>query len=84
MVEGLTIVGELKGKPDWGKMLDTSFLPAKLQAPVPAGSQKLSAVDFAVRCCYRVPSFRSLGTSRSRASGLHEGVDVVVRDARFP
>lgn len=28
MVEGLQITGQLKEAPDWGKMVDTSFLPA--------------------------------------------------------
>jgi NitT/TauT family transport system substrate-binding protein len=31
MVEGLAIVGEMKGKPDWPKLVDASFLPADLQ-----------------------------------------------------
>lgn len=30
MVEGLAIVGTLKGKPDWSKMVDTAFLPPDL------------------------------------------------------
>lgn len=34
MVEGLNIVGTLKGKADWPKMVDTAFLPANLQKPV--------------------------------------------------
>jgi len=32
MVEGLRIVGKLKGPMDWGKVVDTSFLPKDLQA----------------------------------------------------
>ena len=32
MVEGLQIVGQLKGPVDWPKMIDSSFLPADLQA----------------------------------------------------
>lgn len=31
MVEGLQIVGKQKGKVDWSKIVDTSFLPADLQ-----------------------------------------------------
>ena len=32
MVEGLLITGQLKGEPDWARMVDTSFLPAELRA----------------------------------------------------
>jgi NitT/TauT family transport system substrate-binding protein len=32
MVEGLVITGQLKGKVDWPKYIDTSFLPADLRA----------------------------------------------------
>jgi len=31
MVEGLAIVGEMSGKPDWSKLVDTSFLPPDLR-----------------------------------------------------
>ncbi|HET6182273.1 MAG TPA: ABC transporter substrate-binding protein [Acetobacteraceae bacterium] len=29
MVEGLAIVGEMSGKPDWSKLVDTAFLPSE-------------------------------------------------------
>jgi NitT/TauT family transport system substrate-binding protein len=32
MVEGLKITGQIKGDPDWAKMVDTSYLPADLHA----------------------------------------------------
>lgn len=33
MVEGLRIIGEVDGKVDWSKLVDTSFLPADLRKP---------------------------------------------------